>query len=116
MHSRQLAAHGLSVGFGPIEQIEALLVDFGTLVSQGRQPSRKRMDNVIDGAVAWWREMVLLGPLIDPSMDNGHCERGRVEGKTFNERMQRRGHPTMLASVGTPLATEASQAVSVIAL
>jgi hypothetical protein len=41
---------------------------------------------------------------------------GRLEGKTFNELVQLRQQPTMLASVGTPLSTEASQAVGVIAL
>ncbi len=105
-----------TLSFTAIEQIEALLVGFGTLVSQGRQPGRKRTDNVIDGAVAWWREMVLLGPLTDPSMDNGHRQRGTLEGQTFNELMQLRRQPTMLASVGTPLSTEASQAVGVLAL
>jgi hypothetical protein len=60
--------------------------------------------------------MVLLGPLTDPAMDNGHRQRGTLEGQTFNELMQRRRHPTMLALVGTPLATKASQAVGVIAL
>jgi hypothetical protein len=60
--------------------------------------------------------MVLLGPLIDPSMDNGHRQWGTLEGQTFNELMQPRRQPTMLASVGTPLSTEASQAVGVIAL
>jgi hypothetical protein len=49
-------------------------------------------------------------------MDNGHRQWGTLEGQTFNELMQPRRQPTMLASVGTPLSTEASQAVGVIAL
>ena len=43
------------------------------------------MDKVIDDAVAWRLETVLLGPLTDPSMDNGYCQRGTLKGKTFNE-------------------------------
>src|SRR4029453_7478041 len=104
------------LSFTAIEQIEALLVGFGTLVSQGRQPGRKRTDNVRDGAVAWWRAMVLLGPLTDPAMDKGHRQRGTLEGQTFNELMQRRRHPTRLVSVGAPLAPEASQPPGVVAL
>src|SRR4051812_7133049 len=72
-----------TLSFTAIEQIEALLVGFDTLVSQGRQPGRKRTDNGRDGAVAWWREMVLLGPRTDPSMDKGHRQRGALEGQTL---------------------------------
>ena len=49
-------------------------------------------------------------------MDNGHRQWGTLEGKTFNELVQLRRQPTMLASVGTPLATETGQAVGVVAL
>src|SRR5207244_7075250 len=85
-----------TIGFTAIQKIEALLVGFGALVGQGRQPSRKRTDNVIDDAVAWRLEMVLLSHLTDLSMDKGHRQWGTLEGETFNELVQLRRQPTML--------------------
>ena len=50
-----------------------------------------------------------MGQRTDPSMDKGHSKRGTLEGQAFNHLVQLGRQPTMLASVGTPFATETGE-------
>src|ERR1700674_3550994 len=99
-----------------MQEIKALVVDFRTLMGQGREGRRKLTHNVIDEAVAWRLHRMLLGKFAGLSVHDCDTERRCLEGKTFDKLLQRGGETTASAPVGTSLTYQTSQSLGVVAL